>query len=251
MGTGTSPVLFENLVIIQRDENEGKQSLLLAFDIRTGKEVWRTPRTVEASWSTPVLVKAGGRAELVTNGNQLVVAYDPATGKERWRTRGVESNAIHTPLVGHGLVIVTAGYPAKKVIAIRPGGSGDITGTDRIVWQYDRGTGYVISPILYGDYVYLVSDKGIISCLDARTGEVKYEGGRVPVPATFMASPVAFDGRLLLTSIDGDTFVIKAGPVHEVLATNSIGEPAASTPSISQGRILVRGAKHLYCIKQS
>lgn len=249
MGTGTSPVLFENLVIIQRDENEGKHSLLLAYDIRTGKEVWRTARTVEASWSTPVVVKAGARAELIANGNQLIVSYDPRTGVELWRTKGVESNAIHTPLVGHGLVIVTAGYPAKKVIAIRPGGSGDITGSERIVWQYDRGTGYVISPILYGDHVYLVSDKGIVSCLDAKTGEVKYEGGRVPVPATFMASPVAYDGKLLLTSIDGDTYVLKAGPVHQVLATNSIGEPAASTPSISQGRILVRGAKHLYCIR--
>jgi outer membrane protein assembly factor BamB len=249
LGTGTSPVLFENLVILQRDENEGKQSLLLAYDITTGRQVWRTPRTVEASWSTPVIVESAGRPELVANGNQLIVGYDPRTGKELWRTKGVESNAIHTPLVGHGLVIVTAGYPAKKIIAIRPGGSGDITGSDRIVWQYDRGTGYVISPILYGDYVYLVSDKGIISCLDAKTGEVKYEGGRVPVPATFMASPVAFDGKLLLTSIDGDSYVIKAGPIHEVLGTNSIGEPAASTPSISQGRILVRGAKHLYCVK--
>ena len=251
MGTGTSPVLFENLVIIQRDENDGKESLLLAYDINTGALAWKTPRTVEASWSTPVLVKTQGRTELVTNGNQLIVSYDPRTGKELWRTKGVESNAIHTPLVGHGLVILTAGYPAKKVIAIRPGGSGDITGTDRIVWQYDRGTGYVISPILYGDYVYLVSDKGIISCLDARTGEVKYEGGRVPVPATFMASPIAYEGKLLLTSGDGDTFVIKAGPVHEVLATNSIGEPAAATPSVSQGRILVRGVKHLFCIKNS
>lgn len=251
MGTGTSPVLFENLVIIQRDENEGKESLLLAYDINTGKLAWKTPRTVEASWSTPVLVKAGNRTELVTNGNQLIVGYDPRTGKELWRSKGVESNAIHTPLVGHGLVILTAGYPAKKVIAIRPGGSGDITGSDRIAWQYDRGTGYVVSNILYGDYVYLVSDKGIISCLDARTGEVKYEGGRVPVPATFMASPIAYEGKLLLTSGDGDTFVIKAGPVHQVLGTNSIGEPAASTPSVSQGRILVRGAKHLFCIKNT
>ena len=99
--------------------------------------------------------------------------------------------------------------------------------------------------------MYLVSDKGIISCLDARTGEVKYEGGRVPVPATFMASPIAYEGKLLLTSGDGDTFVIKAGPVHQVLATNSIGEPAAATPSVSQGRILVRGSKHLFCIKNS
>jgi outer membrane protein assembly factor BamB len=250
MGTGTSPVIHESLVIIQRDENEGKDSKLLAFDLETGREVWRTSRSVEASWSTPVLVRAGGRTELVTNGNQLIVGYDPATGRELWRTQGVRSNAIHTPLVGHGLVIVTAGYPERRVIAIRPGGSGDITGTDRIAWTYDRGTGYVLSNILYGDYVYLVSDKGIVTCLDARTGRLVYEGGRVPVPATFMASPVAYDGKLLLTSIDGDTFVLQAGPEHRVLRTNSIGEPAASTPALSQGRVLIRGATHLYCIRR-
>jgi outer membrane protein assembly factor BamB len=250
MGTGTSPVLYENLVIVQRDENAGDESIILALDRATGKEVWRTPRTkVEASWATPVLVDAGGRTELVANGNQFIIGYDPRTGKELWRTKGVESNAIHTPLVGHGLVIVTAGFPARKVIAVRPGGSGDITGTDRVAWQYDRGTAYVVSPILYGDYLYLVSDKGILTCLDARTGEVKYEGGRVPVPATFMASPVALDGKLLLTSIDGDTYVIKAGPKHEVLGTNAIGEPVYASLAVSNGRILLRGASHLYCIR--
>jgi len=248
MGTGTSPLLFKNLLIIQRDENAGDNSFIAALDTATGKEVWRTRRTVEASWSTPVLVDADGRTELVTNGSQLIVGYDPATGRELWRARGVESNAIHTPLVGRGLVIVTAGFPAKRVIAIRPGGSGDITGTDRIAWQYDKGTAYVVSPILYGDYVYLVSDKGILTCLDAKTGEVKYEGGRVPVPASFMASPVAVRNRLLLTSIDGDTYVIRAGPSHEVIGTNAIGEPVYASLAVSQGRILVRGASHLFCI---
>lgn len=121
LGTGTSPVLFENLVVIQRDEDEGKDSLLAAYDRRTGKEVWAVKRPVQISWSTPVLVPAGNRTELVTNGTELVISYDPATGKELWRTVGVESNAIHTPLVGKGLVVVTAGFPAKKVIAIRPG----------------------------------------------------------------------------------------------------------------------------------
>jgi outer membrane protein assembly factor BamB len=250
MGTGTSPVLWKDRLIIQRDENEGKQSLILALDTRTGREVWRTARPVQASWSTPVVVEANGRAEVVTNGNEFVIAYDPATGTELWRTKGVQSNAIHTPLVGHGLVIATAGFPTKRVIAIRPGGSGDITGTDRIVWQYERGTAYVASPLLHGEYVYLVSDKGILTCLDAKTGEVKYEGGRVPVPSTFMASPVAFGDKLLMTSTDGDTYVIKAGPVHQVLGTNSIGEPVNASLALSQGRILVRGAQHLYCIKR-
>jgi outer membrane protein assembly factor BamB len=106
----------------------------------------------------------------------------------------------------------------------------------------------VPSPIAYGGYVYLVTDKGILTCLDARTGEVKYEGGRVPIPATLMASPVAYDGKILLSSMEGDTFVIKAGPVHEVLRTNTLGEAIAASPAISRGRIFIRGESHLYAI---
>jgi outer membrane protein assembly factor BamB len=249
MGVGTSPILYENLLIVQSDENTGERSAIVAFERATGKEVWRTPRAVQASWSTPVLVSAGSRTELVTNGNELIVSYDPATGKELWRAKGVESNAIHTPLAGSGLVIVTAGYPARRVIAIAPGGSGVIDGTSFVRWQYDKGTAYVVSPILYGGRVYLVSDKGIITCLDAATGAVIYEGGRVPVPASFMASPLAFDGKILLTSEDGDTFVLDAGTAHRIVRTNSLAEPVYSTPALSQGRILIRGDRHLYCIR--
>ncbi len=251
MGTATSPVLYKNLLILQCDENNGDKSFIVALDKSSGREVWRTPRKVQVSWTTPVLVRAGSRDELVTNGTEAIVAYDPSNGREIWRAKGVESNAIHTPLVGHGLVIVSAGYPAKKVIAIRPGGSGDITGTDRIVWTYEKGAAYVPSPILYGDYLYLTTDKGILTCLDPKTGKVLYEGGRVPVPATFMASPVAYDGKILLTGDDGSTYVIKAGPVHEVLRTNTVDEPVAASPALSQGRILIRATGHLYCIKQA
>ena len=104
------------------------------------------------------------------------------------------------------------------------------------------------SPIALGDYLYLVSDAGLMTCIDALTGERKYEGGRVPVPATFFASPVAFDDKILLTSEDGDSFVIKAGPVHEVLPTNSVGEPVYASPAIADGTIYIRGDKHLFAI---
>jgi outer membrane protein assembly factor BamB len=248
LGTGTSPVLYENLLILQRDEDGGEESFIVALDKDTGKEVWKTSRKVQVSWSTPVLVQAEERIELVTSGNELIVAYDPRTGKELWRTRGLRSHAIHTPLVGEGLVILTSGFPSKRIIAIEPGGSGDITGTPHIVWTYDKGTAYVVSPILYDGLVYLVADNGILTCLDAKTGEVKYEGGRPPVPARFMASPVAAMGRIFLTSEDGDTFVIKAGPVHEVLRTNSVGEPVFSSLAIANGRIYVRGERHLFAI---
>ncbi len=232
LGAGTSPVLYENLVIIQRDENHGDRSALVAYDKQTGKEVWRTRRDTQISWATPVLVEAGGRMELVTNASELIISYDPSTGKELWRTKGVESNAIHTPVVGHGLVIVSAGYPAKKVIAVRPGPVAD---EKRVAWEFAKGTAYVVSNILYGDYLYLFTDNGIVTCLDPRTGEVKYEGGRVPAPSRFMGSPVAFGGFIAMTSEDGDTFMVKAGPTHEIVRTNSVDEPVQSSPAVLSG----------------
>jgi outer membrane protein assembly factor BamB len=245
LGTGTSPVLFQNLVIIQRDEDEGKASVIAAYDKQSGREVWKTSRPVQISWSTPVLVTASSRTELVTNGSELAIAYDPATGKELWRTKGVESNAIHTPLVGKGLVIVTAGFPEKKVIAIRAGAVPD---DKRVAWTYAKGTGYVVSNILYGDYVYLLTDTGIVTCLDALTGAVQHEGSRPPVASHFMGSPVAFGGLIAMTSEEGDTFMLRAGPKPEVVGTNSIDEPVYSSPAIANGRIYIRGEKHLFSI---
>jgi outer membrane protein assembly factor BamB len=248
MGTGTSPILFDNLVIVQCDEENGAASFIAAVDKKTGKEAWRTPRKVQVSWSTPLLVRTSKRAELITSGTEAIVAYDPATGKELWRHKGVESNAIPSPVANNEMVFLVAGFPAKIAMAIKLGQSGDLTGTPNVPWTYAKGTAYVPSPILYGDYLYLTTDRGILTCIDAKTGEVKYEGGRIPIPATFTASPVAFEGKILMTSEDGDTFIIKAGPKHEILGTNSVGEPVYASPAIADGCIFIRGEKNLYCI---
>ena len=254
VGVGTSPVLYKDLIILQCDEDNGDKSFVTALDTRTGKPAWRVARKVQISWATPVIVKAqaGGkpRDELVTSGTEAVIAYDPATGKELWRSKGLESNAVPSPVAGKGVVVLSAGYPAKIAMAIKPGGSGDVSGSPQILWTYAKGTAYVPSPILYGDYVYLVTDKGLLTCLDARTGEVKYEGVRPPTNATFMASPVAFEGKILLFSEDGDTHVIKAGPQHEVLRTNPLGEPIQASPAISQGSLFIRGGQHLFRIRK-
>lgn len=246
MGTGTSPILYENLVLMQCDEENGAASFIVALDKQTGKEVWKTPRKVQVSWATPILVRTAKRIELVTSGTENVIAYDPATGKELWRHKGVESNAIPSPVANYDMVFISAGFPAKIAMAIPLGRAGDL-GED-VAWKYVKGTAYVPSPILYGDYLYLTTDRGILTCLDSKTGEVKYEGGRVPIPATFTASPIAFDGKILLTSEDGDTFIIKAGPKHEVLGTNSVAEPVYASPAVADGRIFIRGEKNLYCI---
>ena len=248
MGNGTSPVLYDNLVILQCDEDEGKNSFIAALDKRTGKEVWRTPRQVEVSWTTPVVARTSARVELVASGNQHVIAYDPATGRELWRCKGTQGWTVATPLVGRGVVVASAAHPVKRAVAIRLGGTGDVTDTPQVVWQYHKGTGYTPSSILYGDYVYLLTDRGLLTCVDVSTGEVKYEGARVPKPATFSASPVAFEDKILLASEDGDTFVLKAGPRHEVVQVNSLDEPVYASPAIAGGNIFIRGTKHLYCI---
>ena len=249
MGVATSPILFENLVIVQADEDNGEASLIVALDKKTGKEVWKQSRKgLQVSWSTPLLVKTATRSELIASGTEFVISYDPATGKELWRHKGVESNAIPSPVANTEFVYLVAGYPQKVAMALRLGQNGDLTGTPNATWKYPKGTAYVPSPILYGDYLYLTTDRGILTALDAKTGEVKYEGGRIPIPATFTASPVAFEGKILMTSEDGDTFMIKAGPKHEIIGTNSIGEPVYASPAIADGRIFIRGEKHLYAI---
>ena len=248
MGTGTSPILVGDLVIVQCDEENGASSFIVALDKKTGKEVWKTPRKVQVSWSTPILVRTATRTELITSGTEFVISYDPATGKELWRHKGVESNAIPSPVANSEMVFLVAGFPAKIAMAIRLGGSGDLTDTPNVPWKYAKGTAYVPSPILYGDYLYLMTDRGVLTCIDAKTGEVKYEGGRIPIPATFTASPVAFEGKILMTSEDGDTFIVKSGPKHEILGTNSVGEPVYASPAIADGRIFIRGEKNLYSI---
>lgn len=247
VGYGVSPVLYQNLVIMQCDDS-GMNSFMVAFDKKSGKEVWRTPRKVDVTWTTPVLVHAANRTELVAAAAEAIIAYDPLTGKELWRHKGLESNAVPTPVVWNDLVVVTSGSPNKIALALKAGGSGDVTGSSQLVWTYKKGTAYVPSPILYGEYVYLTTDRGLLTCLDAKTGKTAYEGARVPVPATFSASLVAYEGKILLTSEDGETFVVKAGPKYEVLRTNTVGEPVYASPAIADGRIFIRGEKNLFAI---
>ena len=250
MGPGTSPILYEDLIILQVDQEMGANSAIVALDKRSGKEVWRVPRRTRRSWATPLLVRTAVRVELVASGAEVVVAYDPLTGQELWRAPGVQSHPIPSAVAGHGLVFLSAGSAAKRSLAVRAGGNGDLKGTDAIAWRYDKGTAYVPSPIVVGDYLYLMTDAGLITCLDAKTGRLQYEGGRPPVGARFTASLVAFGDRLLQTSEEGDTFVVKAGPAHEVLRTNSVGEPVYASLALAGGTIYIRGEKHMFAIRK-
>jgi len=246
-GEGTSPIIFENLLILQVDTEMGERSYIAAFDRTTGKEVWKTVRKNRASWSTPVLVRGSKRVELIASGAESVTSYDPATGKELWQTEGLVSHAIPTSLAGEDFVFVYAGSHDKRGYAVR---LGDVAGGDanRVLWRHDKGMAYVASGILYDGAIYLITDSGTMTALDAKTGALKYEGGRLPAPSIFFASPVAFEGKILITSQDGDTYVIVAGPKYEILASNSVGEAVYASPAISGGRIFIRGDHNLFCI---
>jgi outer membrane protein assembly factor BamB len=249
LGPGTSPVLYEHLIVLQVDQEMGANSAIVALDKRTGKEAWRAERKTRRSWATPLIVRTPTRVELIASGAEMVAGYDPLTGKELWRGPGVQSHPIPSAVAGHGLVVLTAGSQAKRAIAVRPGSDGNIAGTDAVAWRYDKGTAYVPSPLLLGDYVYLMSDAGLITCLEAKTGTLVYEGGRPPIGARFTASLVAFGDRILQTSEDGDTFVVRAGPKHEILRTNSVGEPVFASLALAGGTVYIRGEKHLFAIR--
>jgi outer membrane protein assembly factor BamB len=248
VGVSTSPLLFENLVIVQADEDNGDHSFVTALDVATGRDVWRVARPkMPISWATPVLTTAGGRAELITTTDTGIIAYDPRTGRELWSEPGLESYAVPSPVVAGNMVIVSTGNPRKITIALRLGALG--ASQSRRVWEYRKGSAYVVSPTVYGDKLYISSDAGILTCLDAKTGALVYEGGRPPVPSTFMASPVAYGGHLYLTSEEGETFVIKAGGVHEVARTNSVGEPVYASPALANGTVYIRSLHHVFAIR--
>jgi outer membrane protein assembly factor BamB len=192
-------------------------------------------------------VKLGDREVIVTASTDSVIGYDPKSGKELWKGPAMEGFASASAVSGHGMVFPNTFHPVKKVLAINV----DPQAQERVAWKFDKGTAYIPSPILYGEYLYLIAGNGALTALEAKTGKLVYEGKRIPKPGKFTASPVAFDGKLLLTSEDGDTYVIKAGPEHEVVGTNSLDEPVFASLALEGDSIYIRGAKHLYRIRQN
>jgi outer membrane protein assembly factor BamB len=248
---GSSPVIYKDLVIIQADIQ--KDSYIAAYNLKTGKLAWKTPREEISSWGTPTVYQGKTRAELITNGSKAIRGYDPATGKELWRLTPNSEVTTPTPIVAHDLIYVTSGYrPIQPIYAIRVGATGDITlkdgkdSSEFIAWSKTRGGPYMPTPVVYGDLLYTCSNQGVLTAYNAITGERIYQERLGGKGGAFTASPVASDGKIYLSSEDGEVFVVKAGPKYELLATNSVGEVMMATPAISGGLVIIRAHNHVF-----
>lgn len=256
-GYASSPLLFEESLYVQvlHGMKTDEPSYVLRIDKKTGKTLWRVERPTMAvrespdSYATPGLFRKGKTTEIVISGGDCVTGHDPATGKELWRANGLnpENDPFHR-VVGSPVIfddIIYAPSKFKPLLALRAGGRGDIT-TSHLLWSTTNGPD-VPTPVTDGKYFYIVNDKGIMWCLDARTGAEIYAQQRLK-PGAYSGSPVLADGKIYVTNEDGLTSVVKAGPTFELLAENALEDYCLSSPAISDGQIFIRTAQNLYCI---
>lgn len=256
-GTAASPVLYKDRLYILNDNDE--KSFLSALDARTGEQVWRVERDEKSNWATPYLWENDRRVELVTSGTRRVRSYD-LSGKLLWELAGTTTIAIPTPFAADGLLYVTGGFVADRerpLYAIRPGADGDITlqedreSNEFIAWCRTKAGPYNPSPIAYKGHVYVLYDRGLLSCFDARTGKEIYSNVRIaPGANAFTASPWANNGKLFCLSEDGDTFVVQAGPEYRLLGCNKLEEMCMATPAAVGGSLFIRTLSKLYCIRE-
>jgi outer membrane protein assembly factor BamB len=262
-GSGSSPVLHKDTVVILNDNEEG--SFIAGFDKKTGKELWRTARPglgseqMRSAWSTPFVWENAVRTEIVTTGPGVAISYD-LQGRELWRLSLGARMSIQSPFSWEGLVFVTAGTAgsdSRPIAAIRPGASGDITPREgkkagEFVAWFDplAGGTYLPTPLVYDGGLYTLTDKGIFTRLDPKTGERSYKTRLHPRARNFTASPWAYDGKIFCLNEEGETFVVKAGASFELLGINSLDEFSMATPAISAGRLLVRTQGHLYSLRK-
>jgi len=233
-GPASSPIVHGDLVIVQNDRY--KDSALVAFDLVTGRERWRSPREELPAWSTPTIHVTTARATVVTNSPRFIRGHDAATGRELWRLQDPQGEVkVSTPVLAGDLIIVTGGYPAtgRPIYALR-------VADGSVAWRLERGSPYTTTPIVYDDLLYVITDNGILSAYRAASGERVYQQRVARDAGSFSASPVAADGKLYFTSEDGQVYVVAAGPTFRLLATNEMAEVCMATPAISGDLLIVR-----------
>lgn len=248
-GNGGSPALFGDRLYFSCDA--GEDPFVAAVSTKDGKLVWKVNRETQAkktfSFSTPLVIEVGGRKQLISPGSGVVGGYDPANGTELWRVNyGEGYSVVPRPIFAHGLLFIGTGYDRPSVLAIRAGGTGDVTQT-HVVWKTTRGAPNTPSLLVVGDELYMVSDGGILSCLDAKTGREHWQervGGNVS------ASPVYAAGRIYVQNEEGLGVVVKAGRTFEKLAANDLKERTLASYAMEEGSIYIRSAKHVFKIRE-
>jgi outer membrane protein assembly factor BamB len=260
-GTGASAALYQDRLFVLNDNQE--ESFIAAFETRTGKEVWRTPRSVQperkTGWSTPFVWENRARTEIITLGPGVAISYG-LDGKELWRMNRMGGYAIQSPFAWNDLLFVTSGAGGednRPIVAIRAGGSGDLTPpasattSDHVAW-FDRTAGgtYLPTPVIYKDALYVLNDKGILSRRNPMTGERLYQARVAPGAANFTASPWAYNGHVFAMNEEGNTYVIDAGSEYRLVATNALDDFSMATPAIVGDRLLIRTQHRLYSIRQ-
>ena len=247
-GTACSPLLYKDRIVVYQDTREPNGSFVAAYARKDGKQLWRIPRSGKVGWGSPVAIWAGDRDEIIVSSESRVTAYDPANGKQLWFCSGNLVEVTPTPVAGDGLLFCCSGR-AGPTLAIHPGGSGDVTKTN-VQWSTVRGSPFIPSPILVGDYLYMINDIGsVATCFEAKTGKVAWQErlGR-PVKEGFSGSPVAADGKVYFTNDDGETFVLKAGPDFELVRVNKLNARVLASPALLDGRWYWRTDKQLLCV---
>jgi outer membrane protein assembly factor BamB len=253
-GYASSPIIHDGKVIVQADVQ--KDSFLAAFDVRTGKELWRTARTDVPTFGTPAVVPytaGGARAyQVVVNGWKHIGGYDVKTGKELWKLKGGGDIPVPTPVFGDGVVVITNAHGAgRPIFAIRTDAAGDLTeNRAAIAWSQDRSGNYMQTPLLADGLGYFCFDNGVLSVYELKSGERVYQERLGAGKSGFSSSPVAAGGRLYVTNEDGHTYVLAMGRQYKVLAENELGETVMATPAISDGVLYVRGRNHLFAVVQ-
>lgn len=238
-----TPVLFEDLVVVNGDSDG--DAFVAGLDKATGGTVWRTPRPNKVrSFSTPLFVDAGGRRQMVLAGSKSVAAFDPRTGRQVWVADSPTDKFVATVAHADGVVFATGTSPAATLVGIRPDGAGNVTKT-HVLWTGTKGAAYVPSPLGWGSRFFVVSDGGVASLLDARTGKALWAErlGRQHDP-----SPLLVNGLVYALANDGTTFVVKPGDEFELVGRNRLGEECHATPAVSDGQVFVRSVRHLWCI---
>jgi outer membrane protein assembly factor BamB len=250
----SSPVIHDDLVIVQADVQ--KDSFLAAFEVATGKEVWRTPRQDVPTWSTPTVHHTATRTQVIVNGWKHIGAYDFRTGREIWRLAGTGDIPVPVPVAGDGLIYLTSAHgPGAPIYAIRDTASGNIslaageTTNAHVAWSVARDGAYMVSPVLYDGLLYVCKNNGVLNVFDAKTGERAYQQRLGTGTTPFTAAIVAADGKVYFSSEEGDAYVVRAGREFELLATNPLGGIAMATPAISEGVIYYRLSNRLVAVR--